>query len=320
MKNRIALALAALVATLPLGLFASSQPAKASASIRAVLSTAGQSAYDTATSGSYFAVSAADFDSAANNLSSVTKIGMADAERTNGCTNFSANYATVINNTITIPPNAYILGYATRIPGVPTDAYTRLITSTTYKGSYSFLVAANFPKSVGGMNYYLFKTPVTSASTRYLGLWANVNTCLGAYSSTTGGYGAGATEPFTISSNYSNNFPFLQVLYTTDDQWNSLSTISISTSGGVSVVSKGSNISLNAVLSDDGLVTFKDNGKNIGKCVSVQSSSLNATCNWKPTVQGSRRITATLRSPTASFISSTSPTLQLSVVKRSNKR
>jgi hypothetical protein len=235
---------------------------------------------------------------------------MADSERTNGCTNFSYDYMTVINNTIVIPANAYILGYATRIPGAPTNAYTRLVTSSTYKGTYNYLVTSSFPKSVGGMNYYLFN----------LGLWANVNTCLGAFSSTTGGYGAGTTEPFTITNNYSNNFPFLQVLYTTVDQWSSTSTITLSIAGNIRSVTKGTTVALTSSLGDDGLVTFKYNGKNIPKCISITSTSLSATCNWKPAVQGGGRITATLRSPTSAFTTVTSAPLQVTVAKRSNTR
>lgn len=320
MKSRLFAALGALVVLIPALLVIRPEPVQAANSIQSILSPAGLSSYDSATAGSYFSVSEADFTAATTNLSSVTKLGMADSERTNSCVQFAGNYMTVLDNTILIPANAYILGYAVRLAGNPGATGARLLVSNSYKGSYNFLVPSNFPGASSGMNYYLFKSPVTSSSVRYIGNWTSVNQCQGAFASTTGGYVLSTTEPKVITNNYSNNFPFLQLLYTTVDHWSVPSTIELSVAGNITTVVKGTGIQLNATTSDDGLVTFKSNGKNIAQCIAVKSSSRSASCNWKPTVKGTSTLTATLRSPTGSFSQSTSEAFQVRVGNRSTKR
>jgi hypothetical protein len=322
MRRRISIGLAALLAALPAVILFAPAPAIGANSLQSVLSPAGLSAYDTATSGSYFAVSETDFAAATNNLSSVTKLGVLDSQKTTSCGVWSGNYAIVLDNTIMIPANAYILGYAIRMyPSITGTQYGRLISSGSYKGTYDFLVSANYPKSVGDLNYYLFKDPVTTSSLRYIGLWASTNLCGVSYASTTGGYLAGTTGPFSGTfSVQSNSFPFLQILYTTIDQWAVPATISVSVAGNASAVSKGSVVQLTSTQNKDGLVTFRANGKNIGNCVSLASSAMSATCNWKPAIQGSVAITATLRSPTVAYAAVTSQALRVSINKRSTKR
>lgn len=320
MKSRLFSVLGVLLALIPALIVVRPQPVQAANSIQSILSPTGLTAYDSATSGSYFAVSEADFTAATTNLSSVTKLGMADSERTNACVQFAGNYMTVLDNTIIIPANAYILGYAVRLAGNPGNTGARLLVSSSYKGSYNFLVSSNFPGASSGMNYFLFKSPVTSSSVRYVGNWTSVNQCQGAFASTTGGYVLSTTEPKVITNNYSNNFPFLQLLYTTVDHWSVPSSIELSVNGNSTTAVKGNQIQLNASTSDDGLVTFKSNGKNIANCIAIKSSSRTATCNWKPTVKGSATLTAILRSPSGSFSQSTSQAFQVKVSNRINKR
>jgi hypothetical protein len=310
------------LAALPAAIFFAPAPAIGANSLQSILSPAGLSAYDTATSGSYFAVSETDFAAATNNLSSVTKLGVLDTQKTTSCGVWSGNYAIVMDNTIVIPANAYILGYAIRMyPSITGTQYGRLISSGSYKGTYDFLVSSNYPKSVGNLNYYLFKDPVTSSSLRYIGLWASTNLCGVPYASTTGGYLAGTTGPFSGTfSLQTDSFPFLQILYTTIDQWAVPATISVSVAGNAAAVSKGIVTQLTTTQNKDGLVTFKANGKNIAKCVSIQSSSMTATCNWKPATQGSVVLTATIKSPSASFATVTSSPLRISANKRSTNR
>lgn len=322
MRRKMSLGVAAILAALPGALLFAPSSAIGANSLQSILSPAGLSAYDTATAGSYFAVSQTDFDNAATSLSSVTKLGMADSDRTITCSTWSLNYVTVLNSSITIPANAYILGFATRLKaGAPANSYVRLVTSSTYKGTYSFLVNSDFPTTVSGMNYYLFKEPVTSNSLRYMGQWSSADQCQGAFASTTGGYLGGTTSPFSGTfSNQPNNFPFIQILYTTVDQWSVPATITLSASGGAVTTSKGGVLSLTTSQNKDGLVTFKANGKNIAGCISLVSSAMSATCNWKPSTQGSVQVTASLRSPSAAFAAVTSAPLQMGVSKRSNKR
>lgn len=323
MRKRVANVVLVILASLPAALLVSPSPALGANSLQNVLSPAGLSAYDTATVGSYFSVSQSDFDNAANSLSSVTKLGMTDAQRTDTCaTTWSGNYLVVMDNTIRIPANAYLLGYSVRLLASVTGSQnSRLAASGTYKGSYDFINNSNFPATSAGMNYYLFKEPVTTSSIRYLGLWSSADQCGVPYTTSTGGYLGGSSAPFSgIFSTQSGNFPFIQLLYTTVDQWSIPATISLSITGGGATVSKGGNVQLTTTQNKDGLVTFKANGKNIGKCVSIQSTSMTATCNWKPSTQGSVALTATIKSPSASYATVTSSPLRISANKRSNTR
>ena len=323
MRRRISIGVAALIAFLPAVMLFTPAPAIGANSLQSILSPAGLSAYDTATSGSYFAVSQADFDSAATNLSSVTKLGMTDTQRTDACaTTWSPNYLVVMDNTIKIPANAYILGYSVRLSSNVTGTqYSRLASATNYKGSYDFLVGSSYPNTVAGMNYYLFKDPVATGNARYLGIWATANQCGVPFTTSTGGYIGGSTGPFNGTfSSQSGNFPYLQLLYTTVDQWMVPATISVSIAGNAIAVSKGSVVQLTTTQNKDGLVTFRANGKYIGNCVSLASSAMSATCNWKPAIQGSVAITATLKSPSAAYATVTSQALRVSINKRTTNR
>jgi hypothetical protein len=227
-----------------------------------------------------------------------------------------------MDNTIRIPANAFILGFAVRlVSNVTGTNYSRIASSTTYKGAYDFLVAANYPTTVAGMNYYLFKEPQTSASIRYLGIWSTANQCGVPFTTSTGGYFGPSSGPFSGTfSTQSGNFPFIQLLYTTADQWTVPATISLTASGAATTSTKGGSIGISTTQNKDGLVTFKANGKNIAKCISLQSSSMTVTCNWKPTNQGPVQVTASLRSPSSAYAAVTSAPLQISVNNRNNKR
>jgi hypothetical protein len=74
------------------------------------------------------------------------------------------------------------------------------------------------------------------------------------------------------------------------------------------------------VAGSDGRVTFYQNGKKISGCIKILSSGLVATCNWRPTSRGTVRIYAQLAPTSASFLSSTSTTVQANVIPRSGKR
>lgn len=322
MQRKLALGVAMILAALPAAVMNTS-PAIGANSLQSILSPAGLSAYDTATAGSYFAVSQTDFDNAASNLASVTKLGMTNTQRTDACaTTWSGNYLVVMDNTIRVPANAYLLGYAVRLLSSVTGTQnSRLAASGSYKGSYDFINSSNYPTTVAGMNYYLFKEPAASPSIRYLGLWSSANQCGLPYTTSTGGYIGGTSGPFSGTfSNQSGNFPFMQLLYTTVDQWSIPATISLSITGGATTVSKGGSVQITTTQNKDGRVTFKANGKNIGNCVSIQSASMTSTCNWKPSIQGSVLLTATLKSPSAAYATVTSAPLRLSANKRSTTR
>ncbi|CAN2219955.1 hypothetical protein MCEMRE196_01231 [Candidatus Nanopelagicaceae bacterium] len=312
------------LALLPTFAISHPAPAQAAALMRSVLSTAGQSSYDAAVSGGYFNVTKSDYDAAFNNLTSVVKVGMTDSQVAECSAAFSGTFINVVDSATAIPANSYIVGFASGLISTGSNQSLRLVISSTYKGVYDFLTSATAPVNVttSGAKYFLFKQPVTSSTKRFVGIWSSDNTCKGSGTFPEGGYaGPSSTSPWGTFTSRTSDLTRLQVMYSSEDQWTPAPpTISSSLTGNAKTVFKGKSIAITTTLSDDGLVTFKYNNKNIGGCVSVRSASLSATCSWKPSVQGSGRITATLRSPTGAFTSVTSSPLLVSVNKRSNNR
>lgn len=320
MRKWVGTGLGVILALMPALYIAQPDPAQAAATLRSVLSAAGKSSYDATLDGGYFEVTQADYAAANSGLSNVTKIGMSDSTITGTCSPWGGTYLTVTDSAINIPANAYIVGFASGFVSAAANSNIRLATATTYKGTYNWLTTLTAPTSGSGAKYFLFKAPTTSASTRYIGIWGSATLCGSSGPFPNGAYSSSG-PPWSSFSNYSSDTINLQVLYSTADQWVvAPPTISASLAGNVKTVFKGTPITITTSLSDDGIVTFKYNNKNIGGCASIRSSSLSATCNWKPALQGSGRITATLRSPTAAFTAVTSSALVVNINKRSNNR
>ena len=70
------------------------------------------------------------------------------------------------------------------------------------------------------------------------------------------------------------------------------------------------------VAGSDGYVTFSANGKPIPGCRSILSSSLVASCTWKPATHGTTRLSARLNPSSSSFLASNSSLLNVVVVQR----
>lgn len=90
------------------------------------------------------------------------------------------------------------------------------------------------------------------------------------------------------------------------------------TAGGNSAVYR-LNSQLRANVSVDGKVTFFQNRKNIGGCVKIQSVSLVAYCNWRPTNRGSVGLSARL-TPGSGYLESESPQFRVLVSNRTANR
>lgn len=70
----------------------------------------------------------------------------------------------------------------------------------------------------------------------------------------------------------------------------------------------------------DGKVTFFANGKRIPGCINISSTSLIATCNWKPAIRGAVVVSAYAKPTDTSLQSSTSLPTTISVTNRSGRR
>jgi hypothetical protein len=89
--------------------------------------------------------------------------------------------------------------------------------------------------------------------------------------------------------------------------------------GGGRTAFKGISIAISVQASVEGIVTFRANGKYIPGCQKKTTVSLVATCNWKPTVQGSTRISARLV-PTSTSFSASDSFMSFTVARRSTTR
>jgi hypothetical protein len=77
------------------------------------------------------------------------------------------------------------------------------------------------------------------------------------------------------------------------------------------------------VTGTSGKVTFKHEGKNIVGCIKVStvtSSTITATCSWKPSVKRYVSLTATFVPTSAAYASSTTPAMRTLVVARTGSR
>jgi hypothetical protein len=98
---------------------------------------------------------------------------------------------------------------------------------------------------------------------------------------------------------------------------------SITLSIGASIATYNSPTTITASLGvsgSDGRVTFFANGKRIPNCISIQSSSLAASCSWKPITHGAVQLTAVLNPSNSYYLSSSSQRLNAVVKSRSNSR
>lgn len=103
--------------------------------------------------------------------------------------------------------------------------------------------------------------------------------------------------------------------------YNAATTVTLSVAGSARSVSARQAITLSAVGSVAGKVTFRANGKAIPGCKGVATVSLTATCPWKASIKGSNQLSAYLV-PTviSSNATATSSTYSISVVPRTASR
>lgn len=94
-------------------------------------------------------------------------------------------------------------------------------------------------------------------------------------------------------------------------------TIALSLAGSVKTVSKGSAITVSALIDDGGRLTFFADNKRIPKCINLAVSAGTITCTWKPSVQKAVTLRAIL---TQSGIEVARNELRVSTIKRTGAR
>ncbi len=96
--------------------------------------------------------------------------------------------------------------------------------------------------------------------------------------------------------------------------------ITISLAGNAQVASYRTPVTVTAtVVGTEGRVTFFINSKRLGGCLNKATTSLVATCSWKPSIHGSANLSATF-TPTSSAYLSSSTSRIYGVVSRTNLR
>ena len=195
------------------------RPWTAVASIRALLSGAGQTAFDAASSDAFFAVSLTDYQAVVAGVASVSTVGPTDAEFASGPGSpFSAAYiVTYPQAAATVPANNYIIGF--KAVTATSNSQWRIYGGPTFKSTspvYSQISTTSPSTGAGapgiGTFYYLRKAPTVQAATTYIGIYGTqtlVMTATGTF--TGGGY---TNAPFTAWSNWTTNMPKVQVIIT----------------------------------------------------------------------------------------------------------
>jgi hypothetical protein len=195
------------------------RPWTAVASIRALLSGSGQTAYDAASSDAFFAVSQTDYNAVVAGVTSVSTVGPTDAEfaSTAGAP-FSPSYiVTYPQAAATVPASNYILGFKA-VTGTSNSQW-RIYGGPTFKSTspvYSQISTTSPSTGAGapgiGTFYYLRKAPTVQAATTYIGILGTQNLVMTAAGTFTGGGYTNA--PFTTWFNWTTNMPKVQVIIT----------------------------------------------------------------------------------------------------------
>ena len=194
-------------------------PAPTSGNLRAVLSAAGQSSYDSAATGNFFSVSTADYESVVSSLSGVTRVGLPETASGMNANNVSAYSGTcaslydISNSTIAV--NSFILGYSARV--FTASGNLVLLSCTTFQGNYT-AVANQAPVTTTGRMYYLRKNPSAVGNTTYVGIVSTVADFRQSVVSITGA-AFDCSSPYSSWNARNGTMPVLQILQSTIQHW-----------------------------------------------------------------------------------------------------
>jgi hypothetical protein len=197
--------------------------ASESSTMRSLLSSASQTAYDATTPGNWFSVTDTDYATVYSRLSNVTKYGLTDVQLGTGSQAWSLGYAQAFGTNLNgqLSSGTYIIGFVSKISS-GTGGITPLI-STSLPPTATYSPIANTPYATSGAyRYYLRRAPTATGATSYIGVVGNVNMV------TNQTIGSGVTNWFSNAgapnytspwSAYNANPILFQVLGTPTYQW-----------------------------------------------------------------------------------------------------
>lgn len=187
--------------------------------------------------------------------------------------------------------------------------------------------------SNSGLVYSFTSTANLNGAGRYWLIFrqtGNVNMCFSTTPNSTGsptGWTIGTTYTwvsYDSAVSYASRGDYMVFLFTLFGTGGGVvapaATISLSSSSNVSYRQVSTITATLTTAGTDGLVTFYSNGKKIAGCINRPSSSLSATCNWKPTQKGSAVLTAKIVPTDSSFGVGVSSRLSVGVGARTNTR
>ena len=144
--------------------------------MRSLLSSASQTAYDNTTPGNWFSVTSTDYAAVYSGLSSVTKYGLTDTQLGTGSQAWTAGYAQAFgtNMNAQLASGTFIIGFVSKISASSGGITPLISTALPTAGTYSAIANTAYASSAAYV-YYLRRAPTAVASTSYIGIVGNVN-------------------------------------------------------------------------------------------------------------------------------------------------
>lgn len=138
--------------------------------MRSLLSTAGQAAYDSASAGNFFSCSLSDYTAVFNGLSGSVKVGNTDdIFNTSVGSSYTGTCASILTrSSSSISANTYIVGFACKFLDSTGGRTVTPLISTAHTGTYTAI--SNSPLAPGNSRaYYLRKDPPLTVSASFVG-------------------------------------------------------------------------------------------------------------------------------------------------------
>ena len=196
---------------------------------------------------------------------------------------------------------------------------------TTYTGD-SIITRQSKPR-LSWTDFYIprgyssFTIPAPESNTAGTFTYTSSNSSIVSFSGSTVTVGNAGTATVTATFTPTNTSTFStgETVTSTFTVTPAAGTLVVSVGSG-GALAKGVTRTLTASASDSGYVTFYINGKRLAGCISVKTQSTTATCNWKPTTQGSVTLTALLVPTNTSAQAVNATPLNLTVARRTTRR
>jgi hypothetical protein len=184
-----------------------------------------------------------------------------------------------------------------------TVSWTAMASGNGYGFSYDVTLSLN-GNAVGSGCSNITASSGGRSSCTLSGLTANTTYSVSITASITGGdYGNGASEAYILSAATDPN----------------IATITLNVNSGNHTIARGSTINIVATTNVAGAVTFKANGREIKECKQKATSSLQATCTWRPSTHGTVTFNAFFNPTSNQYTNVTSAKTSVLMTRRTSR-